>query len=149
VAEWTVPSLATGRYRIVATSSQFAAASNAGNTLDGEWATSAGSFAAGSGDGTSGGDFAYDFDVLVGNIATGDRTAAGTEVMAVTLVDNTIETSQVGKAVTAVNFRCDVNGSGSIDSTDLTIIRSQIRLGVAASLSSTYYTDPPGRPRRR
>lgn len=149
VAERTVPGLATGKYRAVATSSLFAAANDAGNILDGEWTAYAGSFATGSGDGTIGGDFAYDFDVLVGNVATGDRTAAGTEVMAVTLLDNTAETAQVGKAVTTVNFRCDVNGSGSIDSADLTIIRNQIRLGLAASLSSTYYADPAGRPRRR
>lgn len=150
VAQWTLPAnLTTGKYRIVATSSMFATAANAANTLDGEWTTYSGSFAAGSGDGTSGGDFAYDFDVLVGNAGTGDvSSSTKREVMAVNLSDNTVVTGQVGRALTALNFRCDVNGDGKIDSADQQIVQARIRLGVAASLTSAYYLDPAGRPKR-
>jgi hypothetical protein len=150
VARWTLGSnLTTGKYRIVATSSLVSASGDVTNTLDGEWTTYAGSFAAGSGDGTSGGDFAYDFDVLVGNAGTGDiNSATKRENMAVNVNDNTVVTGQVGKALSTLNFRCDVNGDGKIDSADQTLVQAQIRLAAAASLTSTYYTDPTGRPKR-
>ena len=150
VAQWTLGSnLATGKYRISATSSLVSASGDVANTLDGEWTTYAGSFAAGSGDGTSGGDFAYDFDVLVGNAGTGDiNSSTKRENMAVNINDNTVVTGQVGKALSALNFRCDVNGDSRIDSTDQTLVQARIRLAAAASLTSTYYTAPTGRPRR-
>jgi hypothetical protein len=85
----------------------------------------------------------------VGNTGTGDiNSSTKRENMAVNINDNTVVTGQVGKALSALNVRCDVNGDSRIDSTDQTLVQARIRLAAAASLTSTYYTAPTGRPRR-
>jgi hypothetical protein len=88
-----------------------------GIPLDGEWATSVSTFAAGSGDGTPGGDFNFYFDVL-----PGDANSTGT----VTNGDVLITKLQVGAPSTSTNYRLDVNGSDTITNGDVLLEKLQI-----------------------
>jgi subtilisin-like proprotein convertase family protein len=120
VARWTLPGLGLGRYLLSIAASGIADAAGA-TTLDGEWTASASTFAAGSGDGTAGGDFAFAFHVL-----PGDADANG--------VTNTIDLSGIRSRLLGplstplgpdADYRLDVNGSNSLTTADLALTRSQ------------------------
>ena len=90
-------------------------------TLDGEWTTSASTFAAGSGDGRAGGDFEFAFHVLPGD-ATGEGVTNVSDLSA-------IRTKLLGPLSTPLgsdtDYRLDVNGSNNLTVADLSQIRAQ------------------------
>jgi hypothetical protein len=89
----------------------------AGNVLDGEWANNSSTFA--SGNGTPGGDFEFLLNVLPGEVNNTTQ---------VTSLDYVLTRNQGGKSTTSAgyNFKCDVNGSGLIDSTDWQFVQSKM-----------------------
>ncbi|HEY5311070.1 MAG TPA: hypothetical protein VIK18_01080, partial [Pirellulales bacterium] len=88
-----------------------------GTQLDGAWTTGFSTFAAGSGDGTPGGDFNFYFDVL-----PGDANSSG----AVTNSDVLITKLQVGAVSNSSNFQRDVNASGNITNGDVLLEKLQV-----------------------
>jgi len=108
VATWTVPTLVSGRYSLQLQPAAITSLAD-GTQLDGEWTTSSTTFAAGSGNGTAGGAFEFRFNVLVGDILP-----TGT----VTTDDVNAVKAAAFAALSASNFRYDINGSGTINSTD-------------------------------
>ncbi|MFM8380189.1 MAG: MBG domain-containing protein, partial [Planctomycetia bacterium] len=108
VATWSVPSLATGHYTLVLRAAAITGRAGGGQ-LDGDWTHASSTFVAGSGDGAAGGDFHYQFRVLVGDVDASGSVLA-TDVTGIQSALNT--------AVTESNYRVDVNGSGTIVVTD-------------------------------
>jgi hypothetical protein len=108
VATWTTPTLQTGKYLVTL---QPAAITSlvGGKLLDGEWTSGISTFVSGSGNGTAGGTFQYQFRVLVG-----DANASGTVIS----TDLSLVRSALNASLTGTNFRYDMNGSGTIIATD-------------------------------
>jgi hypothetical protein len=121
VATWTVPTLASGKYLLVLRSSAITAATGGGR-LDGEWTNASSTFATGSGDGTAGGDFEYRFNVLVGDV-----NASGTVLTG----DKTAVQSALATAVTATNYRLDIDGTGRILLTDANAAGAALASGLS------------------
>ncbi|HEY5313892.1 MAG TPA: hypothetical protein VIK18_15290, partial [Pirellulales bacterium] len=88
-----------------------------GQELDGAWTTSVSTFAAGSGNGTPGGDFNFYFDVL-----PGDANNSGS----VTNGDVLLTKLQVGAVSNSSNYQLDVNASGSITNGDVLLEKLQV-----------------------
>jgi hypothetical protein len=101
VALFTVPTLTTGKYWLSLQSD--AITSPTAGELDGEWATGATTFSAGSGDGAAGGVFNFRFNVLVGDV-NADGVVNNGDINAMRLTTS----------VTTGTFRYDLNGSNSI-----------------------------------
>src|SRR5262249_23772649 len=80
-----------------------------GNVLDGDWSNNADVFA--SGDGVPGGDFQFSLNLLPGD-ANGSSQVTTADYLQVKALN--------GKTTTTSGYiaKCDVNGSGVIDSTD-------------------------------
>ncbi|HEY5313852.1 MAG TPA: ELWxxDGT repeat protein, partial [Pirellulales bacterium] len=115
VATWTFPTLASSKYWIGLSS---AAVTDAlGTALDGQWTTGVSTFAAGSGDGTPGGDFNFRF-----NVVPGDANDSG----AVTNGDVLQTKLDVGAVTGPSNFRQDVNGSGNITNGDVLLTKMAV-----------------------
>lgn len=89
----------------------------AGNALDGEWTTSSTAYP--SGNGAAGGDFAFDFRVLPGDL---------NQSSSVDLSDWSASSSRQGATTSSVNYLplADVDGSGSHTSTDTAFIYSKL-----------------------
>jgi regulation of enolase protein 1 (concanavalin A-like superfamily) len=113
VATWSVPTLTTGRFTLVLPAAAITSRAGGGQ-LDGDWTHASSTFATGSGDGTAGGDFRYQFRVLVGDINASGSVLAN---------DVTGIQSALNAAVTTSNYRLDVNGSGTIVVTDANAVR--------------------------
>jgi hypothetical protein len=88
----------------------------AGAYLDGEWANAADVFP--SGDGTAGGDFRFQLDVLPGDVNRSGK---------VDPTDSNSLKKLVNIATTSSKYVVwdDVNGSGVIDATDLTLVKNR------------------------
>jgi len=125
VARWILPAaysvLGRGRYVLAMAAGGITNAAGT-TTLDGEWTTSASTFAAGSGDGTAGGDFEFAFHVLPGD-ANGNGVANASDLSA-------IRTKLLGPLSTPLgsdaDYRFDVNGSNSLSSADISQARAQL-----------------------
>ena len=121
VARWTLPGLGLGRYVLSIAAGGIADAAEA-TTLDGEWTASASTFAAGSGDGTAGGDFVFAFHVLPGD-ASGNGVANASDL-------GSIRSRLLGPFSTPLeadaDYRFDVNGSNSLTTADLAQARVQL-----------------------
>jgi methionine-rich copper-binding protein CopC len=85
--------------------------------LDGAWTTGVSTFAAGSGNGTPGGDFNFYFDVL-----PGDVNHSGT----VTNSDVLLTKLQVGAVANSSNYLDDVNGASNITNSDVLLEKLQV-----------------------
>ena len=88
-----------------------------GNILDGEWANNSDTFP--SGNGVAGGDFAFNFKVMPGDV----NQNAAVENMDVSAVNG-----RIGSITSSSNYSAfaDVDGSGSIDSQDAQDVQSRI-----------------------
>ncbi|HEY5316077.1 MAG TPA: hypothetical protein VIK18_26350, partial [Pirellulales bacterium] len=89
----------------------------AGTALDGAWTTGVSTFAAGSGDGTPGGDFNFYF-----NVVPGDANNSGT----VTNGDVLDSKLQVGAVSNSSNYRDDVNASNNVTNGDVLLEKLQV-----------------------
>jgi hypothetical protein len=124
VATWTVPTLASGKYTLRLQPA--AITSQAGSVqLDGDWTTSSSTFATGSGNGTAGGAFEFRFNVLVGDVVA-NGTVSASDVNGVK--------QRYFAAVSASNYRYDLNGNGAITSADGTVVSGQVGRTALASL---------------
>ncbi|HEY5315869.1 MAG TPA: hypothetical protein VIK18_25290 [Pirellulales bacterium] len=116
IATWQFATpLAADKYVMNLTASTVTDA--AGAELDGDWSTNVSTFAAGSGDGTPGGDFNFYFDVL-----PGDANNSGS----VTNGDVLITKLQVGATSNSSNYLLDVNASGNITNGDVLLEKLQV-----------------------
>src|SRR5207247_1664039 len=89
--------------------------------LDGEWTNGADSY--NSGDGTAGGDFAFAFDVLPGDVnQSGAVNSSDTDD---TRNRQNTSTTVPGTAPNTYDVLHDVNGSGSINALDTSGVRGQ------------------------
>lgn len=88
-----------------------------GNVLDGEWTTNVSTYA--SGDGTAGGDFEFRIDVLPGEVSGGTMVTGYDYILTRILQGKT--TADPGY----LHIR-DIDGSGTIDTTDWMYVYSQI-----------------------
>jgi hypothetical protein len=127
VAQFTVSTLATGRYIVSIPATEISDA--AGTTvLDGEWTTSSSTFAQGSGDGKAGGIFNFAFNVIVGDVqANGVLNSQDLSAMS----------TQLFRTITTTNFRSNVNGDASINSQDRSLISLQVFRAFASLASPT------------
>ncbi len=120
VARWTLPVLGLGRYVLSVAAGGIADAAET-TSLDGEWTASTSTFAAGSGDGTAGGDFQFAFHVLPGD-ANANGVANASDLSG-------IRSRLLGPFSTPLgsdaDYRLDVNGSNSLTSGDLAQARAQ------------------------
>ncbi|HEY5315540.1 MAG TPA: hypothetical protein VIK18_23620, partial [Pirellulales bacterium] len=89
----------------------------AGTQLDGAWTTSVSTFAAGSGDGTPGGDFNFYFNVLPGDADNSGSVTNGD------VLDTKL---QVGAVANTTNYRKDVNGAANITNGDVLLEKLQV-----------------------
>ena len=89
--------------------------------MDGEWTTSASSFAAGSGDGAPGGNFIFRFNAVAGD-ASHDGKVSSSDMI---LVRN-----QTGQNDNATNYRDDINGDGKMSSSDMILVRNQTGVNI-------------------
>lgn len=115
VATWTVSNLVTGRYTLVLPAAAITRPD--GGQLDGDWQHAVSTFAAGSGNGTAGGDFRYQFQVLVGDVNT-----SGT----VLVTDASAVKRDIDATVTTSNYRSDVNGGGTILAGDASVVTARV-----------------------
>ena len=95
------------------------------NALDGEWTTGVSRF--GSGDGTAGGQFAFRFNVVPGDVDGSGR---------VTLDEAGLVRSKNGKLVTSLGYfyRIDLDGSGGITSAEAD--ETRLRFGTDIAIFS-------------
>jgi hypothetical protein len=120
--QWSFANLASGRY---AATLQAAAITNAdGSTLDGEWTTGVSTFALGSGDGVAGGAFTFQFQVLVGDVVPSLSGIVSTS-------DQTFLRQRIGNTPSATTFRADINGSNTLTTTDVNLIRNKLQSSLA------------------
>jgi hypothetical protein len=125
VAQFTVGSLATGKYVLSIASTGITDAA-ATTVLDGEWTTSTSTFATGSGDGTAGGMFNFSFNVVVGDVAANGTVNAS---------DRSTVVGQLFRTITTSNFRSNLNGDAAINNTDVSSVSAQL-FKALASLSA-------------
>ncbi len=97
-----------------------------GNALDGEWTNPAAGVAGGadtfpSGNGTAGGDFRFQLNVLPGDVNRSGGSVLGSDV---TLTRNA-QNSTPGAPNSLYTIFKDVNGSGSILGSDVTLVRNR------------------------
>jgi subtilisin-like proprotein convertase family protein/endonuclease/exonuclease/phosphatase family metal-dependent hydrolase len=122
IVQWSFANLASGRY---AATLQAAAITNAdGSTLDGEWTTGVSTFALGSGDGVAGGAFTFQFQVLVGDVVPSLSGIVSTS-------DQTFLRQRIGNTPSATTFRADINGSNTLTTTDVNLIRNKLQSSLA------------------
>jgi hypothetical protein len=123
IATWRLPAdyayLRRGQHMISLSSSSIA--SLEGAPLDGNWATGSSTYAAGSGDGTAGGDFEFVFNALVGDVQANGRVSPQDITAARAALQSVFGTLPGNDT-----FRFDIDGSGRISPSDLTQIRSQL-----------------------
>ncbi|MFM8494351.1 MAG: S8 family serine peptidase, partial [Planctomycetia bacterium] len=122
IVQWSFANLPSGRY--LATLDAAAIVNADGSPLDGEWTTNASTFAAGSGDGLAGGNFAFQFTVLVGDASPSVAGTVGT-------TDQTYVRQRIGNTPTATTFRADINGSNLINTTDVNLLKTKLGSGLA------------------
>ena len=94
----------------------------AGTELSGAWTTGSSTFAAGSGNGSPGGDFIFRFNVAAGDV-NGDGKVNAADVTALR--------SQTTGADTASDWMYDLNGDGKINAADVTGLRSRATVSLA------------------
>ncbi|MFM7137780.1 MAG: beta strand repeat-containing protein, partial [Planctomycetota bacterium] len=124
--------LETGRYLVSIAAGGIA--DSAGTTvLDGEWTNSSSTFAAGSGDGTEGGSFDYQF-----NVVAGDVNASGS----ITNTDRSVVVTQLFQTVGSSNFRANLDGSATITNTDVGLVSTKL-FQVLGSLPNTPVASSP------
>ena len=92
-----------------------------GMPLDGEWADGQDQYP--SGDGTAGGDFAFGFNVLGGDV-TRDGAVTGADLFA---VRSFLTTSAAGRTSGRYSILHDVDGSGRVDLLDYVTVRARQR----------------------
>ena len=115
--------------------------------MDGEWTGVADTFP--SGDGTAGGDFRFQLNVLPGDV---DRSGGGVNSADVVQTRNRqlTSTTVLGTAPNTYSVFHDVNGSGGINSQDVILVRNrQLRRLPAANPASAGLITPETTDRRR
>jgi hypothetical protein len=119
VAKFTLSNVMTSnKYYIDLLAAGIYHTGDAGAQLDGEWATSSSSFAAGSGDGAPGGNFIFRFNVLAGDANGDGRVSAASDV-------NAVRDQPQGND-SSTNWRYDINGDGRVSAaSDVNAVRDQ------------------------
>ena len=122
-AQWTFAAPLTDDKYVLEIPSA-AVTSKFGMSLDGEWTTAASGFP--SGDGTTGGDFLFRFNVLPGAV---------TQNTVVTGVDGGAVRMRLFEDTTTANYSplADVNGDGAINSLDGASVRMELLQALPAS----------------
>lgn len=123
-ASWTLPSVITrDKLRLSLNGTTAAAITDAtGNAIDGDWVTS-GAFP--SGNGSTGGQFSFRFNVLPGDANRNNAVQAS---------DGLLERSGLGKGTATVGYSAyvDVNGNGAIQASDGLAVRGTLGNGLPA-----------------
>ncbi len=122
IVQWSFANLASGRYRITLAADAILNADS--SPLDGEWTRDASTFAIGSGNGAAGGAFAFDFNVLVGDVSPSVAGLVGT-------TDQSYVRQRIGNTPTTTTFRADINGSNLINTTDVNLLKNKLGSSLA------------------
>jgi hypothetical protein len=104
------------------------------DALDGEWTNGSSSYA--SGNGSAGGDFEFQFSILPGD--ANQSTLVTTVDYLATYYKNGLHTQSTG-----YNAFHDVNGSGTINSTDYSFILGKLGVGVSTGTPAGFGNDAP------